>query len=140
MNRKDARAYFRTKGLSYDDITITDLQYLAVLLDLNFTIQRKFRLQARAADPENAPPDYWLRTNSITRYTTDDQGRMIGACITGKGRSFTSQQVVTFNPGGFISLCNYTNDQNAEPVLTAFVEWCDELASIKEGKHERETD
>ena len=41
MTRDEARDYFHDKGLTYDDITVTDLHFLATLLNLQFTIQRK---------------------------------------------------------------------------------------------------
>jgi hypothetical protein len=139
MTRDEARAYFRDKGLTYDDITVTDLHFLSTLLNLQFTIQRKYRIQARRTDPGGAKPVYWLRVNDSQKFKGqyDEQGRMLCAYLTGKGSYFTAREVISFNRDGFIGFCGEADSQNTEPVLTAFVEWCDEMASIKEvSKHD----
>lgn len=133
MTREEARAYFRDKGLAYEDITVTDLHYLSSLLNLHFAIQRKERLEA-GRHGEDTRPVYWLRVNDAKRYKGqyDECGRLIFADITGKGAYFTARQVITFERNGFIGFCGDASDANAEPVLAAFVEWCDEMAAIKE--------
>ena len=142
MTRDEARAYFRDKGLTYSDITVTDLRYLSTLLDLQFTIQRKYRIQARREDKDGAKPVYWLRVNDAKYFKGryDENGRMLSAFITGKGTYFTAREVISFNYNGFIGFCGEADDRNAEPVLTAFVEWCDEMAALKaigeRGDHE----
>lgn len=132
MTREEARAYFKEKGLTYSDITVTDLYFLSSLLDLHFARQRKERMEARRRD-DATPPVYWLRVNDAKYYKGkyDDHGRLIFAELTGKGTYFTARQVITFGRDGFIGFCGDAIDKNAEPVLAAFVEWCDEMAEIK---------
>lgn len=132
MTRKEARAYFKEKGLAYSDITVTDLYFLSVLLDLHFTKQRKERMEARRHG-DDTKPVYWVRVNDAKRYKGkfDECGRLIFAELTGKGAYFTARQVITFGRDGFIGFCGDADDRNAEPVLAAFVEWCDEMAAIK---------
>lgn len=133
MTREEARNYFREKGLAYSDITITDLRLLSTLLDLNFTIQRKYRVKARMDDANGAKPVYWLRVNDAKYFKGkyDENGRMLCAFLTGKGTYFTAREVISFNANGFIGFCGEADRQNTEPVLEAFVEWCDEMAAIK---------
>lgn len=133
MTREEARNYFREKGLAYSDITITDLRLLSTLLDLNFTIQRKYRIKARMDDADGAKPVYWLRVNEAKYFKGkyDENGRMLCAFLTGKGTYFTAREVISFNANGFIGFCGEADPQNTEPVLEAFVEWCDEMAAIK---------
>lgn len=128
MTREEARNYFKENGLTYSDITITDLRLLSTLLDLNFTIQRKYRLLN-----DGAKPVYWLRVNDAKYFKGkyDENGRMLCAFLTGKGRYFTAREVISFNMDGFIGFCGAADTQNTEPVLEAFVEWCDEMAAIK---------
>lgn len=133
MTREEARNYFREKGLAYSDITITDLRLLSTLLDLNFTIQRKYRVRARMDDENGAKPVYWLRVNDAKYFKGkyDENGRMLCAFLTGKGTYFTAREVISFNMNGFIGFCGEADTKNTEPVLEAFVEWCDEMAAIK---------
>lgn len=138
MTRTDAREYFREKGLTYDDITVTDLHFLATLLNLHFTIQRKYRLQNFSKEA-NGMRTNWLRVNDSKKYKGqyDEFGRLRCAFLTGKGDHFVAKEVISFNEDGYIGFCGEADTQNAEPVLTAFIEWCDELASIKEvAKHD----
>lgn len=134
MTRDEARAYFKEKGLTYDDITVTDLHLLATLLNLQFTIHRKYCLRARRDEAL-----YWRRVNDSQKYKGryDEQGRMRCAFLTGRGDNFTAQEVVSFHQSGTIGFCGGVDAQNTEPVLIAFCEWCDEMASIKEVTHER---
>ena len=120
MTRDDARSYFREKGLTYADVTRSDLLLLNVLLDLQFT-----KLQGANK--------YWTRTNCVApgRAKFDENGRLLCALLTGKGECFTSRETVSFDQDGFIGFCGYADAENAAPVLAAFAEWCDTLASMK---------
>lgn len=131
MIRDEARAYFREKGLTYGDISRTDLSYLCALLDLHFVRERKELV--RAGDYP-----YWLRTNPGKDYkgTWTESGALVCAFLTGKGEYFTAREVVSFNRDGFIGFCGAAGDQNAQPVLAAFVEWCDVMAEYKAMKKE----
>ena len=131
MTRAEARAYFQEKGLTYADISRTDLSYLCALLDLHFVKERKKRV--RAGDYP-----YWVRTNQARHYRGEwtETGAMVCAFLTGKGEYFTAREVVSFNRDGFIGFCGDAGDANAEPVLAAFVEWCDAMAEYKAMKKE----
>lgn len=131
MTRAEARAYFWDKGLTYADISRTDLSYLCALLDLHFVKDRKER--ALAGDFP-----YWLRTNPGKDYkgTWTESGAMVCAFLTGKGEYFTAREVVSFNRDGFIGFCGDAGERNAKPVLAAFVEWCDVMAEYKAMKKE----
>lgn len=127
MTRNEARQYFRDKGLSYADISRTDLALLGALLDRNFAREKKlldsFGLY-----------HYWERVNSARHYRGEwtETGAMVCAFLTGKGAYFSCRDVISFNRDGFIGFCGDASDKNAQPVLEAFVEWCDELAVEKQ--------
>lgn len=126
MTREDARAYFKEKGLTYADISRTDLSLLAALLDLHIIRDR----MARIACGECV---YWVRVNPAKNYRGEwaDNGALIHAHMTGKGEYFSCRQVITFGRDGFIGFCGDASDRNLAPILDAFVVWCDELAEIK---------
>lgn len=123
MTNDEARAYFRESGLTYEDVTIEDLQYLADLLDEQFIKQRKELVSKRLRL-------YWRRTNRSKKYNGyfDERGRMKRAFITGSGEYFESREVISFNRDGFIGFCGAASTANTAPVLAAFIEWCDWLA------------
>ena len=131
MTRDEARAYFKEKGLTYGDISRTDLSYLCVLLDLRFVKERKKRVK-------HGDYYYWFRTNPARNYKGEwtETGAMVCAFLTGKGEYFDAREVVSFNRDGFIGFCGDASDRNAAPVLAAFAEWCDAMAEYKAMKKE----
>ena len=135
MTRDEARAYFKEKGLTYADISRTDLSYLCALLDLHFVKERK-RVE------KSGEYVYWARTNPGRDYKGKwtETGAMVCAFLTGKGAYFTAREVVSFNRDGFIGFCGDASDRNAQPVLAAFVEWCDAMAEYKALKKEDDHD
>ena len=127
MTREDARYYFKELGLTYADISRTDLYLLSALLDLYIVRDRCERMAA-------GEPLYWVRVNPAKDYRGEwaENGAMIHARMTAKGEYFSARQVISFNRDGFIGFCGDADDNNLKPVLDAFVAWCDELAAIKE--------
>ena len=124
MTREEARAYFKAKGLTYADISGGDLDLLRSMLDRNFSQERRERLQA-------GKPVYWQRVNAIYGDNRADGG-MIWTRITAKGAAFATTNVISFNRDGFIGFCGEAAGEHLQPVLAAFVAWCDELAAMKE--------
>ena len=131
MTGYEARAYFREKGLTYADISRTDLVYLRALLDLHFMKHRTERVKAGLYP-------YWVRTHLVLPHAGewDRSGAMVCATITAKGAYFESWEVVSFRRNGGIVFCPAAEDFNAQPVLAAFVEWCDAMAEYKAMKKE----
>lgn len=125
VNRDEARAYFKDKGLTYNDIKVLDLAYLKELLDEKFLQQREAQIRIHGR------PLYWRRMNAKTEakwgYTN-----MICAYLTAKGEYFSSREVISFNRDGFIGFCGDSDDENLQPVVNAFTEWCDWLAAKKD--------
>lgn len=125
MTTNEARAYFREKSLTYADVTLKDLHYLRELLDEQFIKQRKERMKT------HSKPLYWKRVNEAKYYKGQfdpETGNLVCAFLTANGEYFNAREVISFNRGGFISFCGNADSKNTEPVLTAFVEWCDWLA------------
>lgn len=129
MNRNEARAYFKNKGLTYNDITLNDLHYLKELLNEQFTKQRKEQIQ------KFGRPHYWRRVNDAKYYKgdykTDGRGSLICAYLTARGEYFSAREVISFNRDGFIGFCGDADSENLVPVVKAFKEWCDWLAARK---------
>jgi hypothetical protein len=120
LTRDQARDYFNQCGLTYADITIRALRYLQIEVDSEFNKQRKAAMNGEARG-------YWVRVNDAKYFKGDytDDGRAICAFLTAKGTYFTAREVISFNKNGFIGFCGDADDRNAQPVLSAFVAWCD---------------
>ena len=133
MTRAEARAYFKEKGLTYADISRTDLVYLRALLDLHFMKQRTERVKAGLRP-------YWVRTHLVRARIGEwtETGALNCAFLVGNGGGRVSREIITFLRGGSISFCSGVGDENTAPVLTAFVEWCDAMAEYKAMKKEDE--
>lgn len=126
MTRDEARAYFKRKGLTYDDITLPDLHFLKELLNKHFIRQREELIR----DGRESWL-YWDHVNQAKYYkgqftpSTEKYQRLICAYMTASGDHFTAREVISFNRDGFIGFCGDADDKNTQPVLAAFVEWCD---------------
>ena len=128
MTRDKARAYFKTNGLAYSDIEYADLFFLELLLNEQFNRQ----LQENYLVYGLSKPIYWIHVNYggyNARY--DERDRITCAFLTGEGSYFDAREVISFNADGFIGFCGEASDENTEPVLTAFVKWCDFLERKK---------
>lgn len=134
MTRDEARAYFSESGLSYADVTLEDLYYLQLLLDMQIFQERKRRFQTRHK------PQYWICVNNAKYFKGEytPEGRLIRAYMTGKGRYFTAREVISFNRGGYIGFCGDADNENKEPILVAFIEWCDWMVERKEKRQNAE--
>lgn len=126
--RNEARQCFKDKGLTYNDISLEDLNFLEALLNLEFA-KRTVELYL---NPEK--PKYWVRVNPAKYYKGEytEDGKLICAFLTGKGTYFTAREVISFRRDGYIEFCCDADMKNTEPVMVAFLNWCDWLAERKE--------
>lgn len=134
MTRDEARAYFKDKGLTYNDVLLADLYRLQNLINRNF-------IHLQLARTLDEPPEYWKAVNPAKRFkgkftpaSDEKYGHLICAFLTGCGEYFTCREVISFNDNGFIGFCGGADDTNAQPVLEAFVEWCDWLKTVVAGQ------
>ena len=124
MTRAQARAYFEAKGLTYSDISCTDLGLLTSLLNMRFAETRRARIAA-------GKPVHWQRVVGI-RGDYKGNGGIISAHVVAKGATFSITNAISFNRDGYIGFCGEASEEHLQPVLAAFAEWCDKLAEMKE--------
>lgn len=125
MTRSEAREYFKAKGLTYDSITLDDIHYLKLLVDEQIIQQRKQRMK------DHHKPLYWKRVNDAKYYKGEydpETSTVKCAFLTGSGEYFSAREVISFNRDGYIGFCGEADSENKEPVIAAFLEWCDWLA------------
>ena len=135
LTRDEARAYFAACGLNYKDITLHELRYLEIELNEEFN-----KICREVLDGKRKKPLYWVRMNHAKYYKgqydpADDH--LIHAHMTAQGTYFNARNVIDLCVNGHIEFCYEADDINTQPVLEAFVTWCDLVNERKEATNGR---
>lgn len=123
-SNNDARAYFAQKGLTYDDITEGDILTLVMLLN-------KYIKKANKDCETSMGTMYLSHKIDLKRKT---HGTLISCFLYVNSHYFERRECISFNKGGWISFAGWADQGNTNPILRAFLEWCDQLAADKEAK------
>lgn len=119
FGRDEAREYFQSKGLSYKDITEGDICTLVMLLNKH----------VKQTCKEGKMSTTTMRMSEKIKVKCDTHGR-IKECYTYiNSHYFTRRECISFNEDGFIGFCGWADGANTAPIVSAFREWCDTLAS-----------
>lgn len=116
-SRNEAREYFKRKGLTYDDITEDDILVLSVLLEKELKKSNKVH---------ETSSDMTLSSNVDVKRKSD--GRIDCCYLYMNSNYFTSREAISFNEDGFIGFAGWADVGNTNPLLRAFLKWCDYLA------------
>lgn len=115
MSRDEARAYFYKSGMTYSEVYEGDILALVMLLnkhlkksETNLYLSKKIRMVKR-----------W---NGTIKY----------CYLFVNGDYFKERECISFNDGGFIGFAGWASDKNVEPIIQAFLEWCNYLYNSKE--------
>lgn len=119
---KEARQYFRDKGLSYHDITEGDILSLLMLLNREIKKSNKAGETSVSTMHMSSKIDMKKRTN----------GTIIKCFLYVNSHYFTRREAISFNEDGFIGFAGWADQGNINPLLRAFLRWCDDLAAAKE--------
>lgn len=119
---KEARQYFRDKGLSYHDITEGDILSLLMLLNREIKKSNKAGETSVSTMHMSSKIDMKKRTN----------GTIIKCFLYINSHYFTQREAISFNEDGFIGFAGWADQGNTNPLLRAFLRWCDDLAAAKE--------
>lgn len=118
LTREIAREHFRKCGLSYERIHRYDIDLLRSLLGKEFWDSR--------SNPDSN--DYVKPRMSKKTIFKRKDGRLIHAYLRMDGAYFKKRECISFNTDGFIGFAGWASDGNVQPVLRAFIRWCDILA------------
>lgn len=116
-----ARKKFEEYGLTYDDITDGDILTLVILL--NREIKRANKLGETSVNMR-------LSDKHIIKHKTN--GSIIECYLFVNGSYFTRRECISFNSDGFIGFAGWSGTTNIQPILRAFLEWCEVLKDAKE--------
>lgn len=119
MTTQEAREYFKSKGLSYKGINPECFEQLCNMVSEQLDIYRSSTDHAKQMDMKLSP----VRKNDKKFYN----GSLVRARIQIDGSYFKRREGITFNESGFIGFCGEFSTINTEPILKAFVMWCDKL-------------
>lgn len=119
---KEARQYFRDKGLSYHDITEGDILSLLMLLN------REIKKSNKAGETSVST----MHMSSKIGMKKRTNGTIIQCFLYVNSHYFTRREAISFNEDGFIGFAGWADQGNTNPLLRAFLRWCDDLAEAKE--------
>lgn len=114
---REALEYFLAKGLTYEGITEGDI--LALVLLLNREIKAAVRSGETSVDSL-----YLSRKIDMQR---KPNGRLISCYLYVNSHYFTQREAIRFYPGGLIDFAGWADQGNKNPILRAFLKWCDHL-------------
>ena len=117
----EARQYFVDKGLTYDDVKEGDILILAMLLNRHFNIANK----------EHETSVDTMRLSEKKAIKKKSNGSIISCFLYLNSCYFTRRECISFNPDGFIGFAGWADQGNTNPILRAFLEWCDIVAAEK---------
>lgn len=124
MTSEEARKYFKDKGLTYDDIGISEYIQLHIIVGTFLDIYRNQTNHAKQMD---------MKVRKISpRDKKFNKGKLVRGKIQIDGSYFHAREGISFHENGFIGFCGEFSDVNSEPILEAFVKWCDELVDAKQ--------
>ena len=115
ITREQARAYFEQCGLSYKCIHRYDIDLLKALLGREFNVSRHFPDSSDCVFP-------YMRDKVIFKRKG---GKLEYAHLYMSGAYFKKRQCISFEPTGFIGFAGWASDGNVQPILRAFIKWCD---------------
>ena len=114
----EARQYFADKGLTYEDITEGDILALVMLLNKHIKAANKSGDTSVDTISLSRKIDMKMRTN----------GTILACFLYVNSHYFTQRECISFNGDGFIGFAGWADQGNTNPILRAFLEWCDYLA------------
>lgn len=127
MTSKEAREYFKNKGLTYDDIHRADFEKLHAMVGTY--------LDAYRTTTDHAKQMGMTVRKMSQRDKKFHKDKLLYGRIRIDGLYFEAREGITFRQEGFIGFCGEFSSVNSEPILSAFIAWCDYLAENKQAIH-----
>lgn len=117
----EAREYFAEKGLTYSDITEGDILTLVLLLN------REIKASVKLGETSTTT----MRLSSKLDIKKKPNGSIQCCFLYMNSHYFTQREAISFNRDGFIGFAGWADQGNVNPILRAFLKWCDYLAQDK---------
>lgn len=117
-----ARDYFKNRGLTYDHITEGDILTLVMLL--NQEIKKSVK------DGETSVQTIHLSKRIDLKKKTN--GKIITCFLYVNSHYFEQRECISFNGDGFIGFAGWADQGNVNPILRAFLKWCDAMEVVRD--------
>lgn len=121
-SRNEAREYFKNCGLTYDDITEGDLLTLVMLLNK----------EIKKSNKVGETSTYTMCLSKKMVFVNSPKQTMKRCFLYMNSHYFTQRECISFNEGGYIGFAGWADQGNTNPILRAFLAWCDVLKEQKE--------
>ena len=121
-NNDEAREYFKSKGLSYENIHDYDLLILRYLLVKE--IEKSNKTGETSVNT--------MRMSSKQSMTLNPDDTIQTAFLFMSSHYFENRECISFNRDGFIGFAGWADQGNLNPIKRAFRKWCDFLTDGKE--------
>lgn len=122
----EARQYFKDKGLTYADITDGDILTLTMML--NQEIKKSNKAEKTSCT---------MRLSEKIDIKHRSNGSVTACYLYMNSHYFTRREAISFNRDGFIGFAGWADQGNVNPLLRAFLRWCDYLAGERRTNDER---
>jgi hypothetical protein len=114
-----ARDYFNEKGLSYEGVTEGDIGILYLLLNKHVKQTNKAGTMSTNT----------MRMSAKIKGKYNRNGTVKECYLFLNSHYFTQREAISFNPDGFIGFAGWADEGNKAPLISAFMEWVETLAS-----------
>lgn len=119
-SNNEARQYFKDKGLDYSKITEGDILTLTMMLNEEIKKSNKENETSMGTMYLSKKVDMKRRIN----------GSLIHCYMYVNSHYFERRECISFNPDGFIGFAGWADQGNTNPILRAFLRWCDYLSEV----------
>ena len=113
----EAREFFKNRGLSYDNIHEGDILILCMML------QKELKKSNKAGETSVT-----MTLSKRVDMKKKSNGSITECYIYMNAHYFTRRECISFNRDGFIGFAGWADQGNTNPLLRAFLEWCNYLA------------
>ena len=113
----EAREFFKNRGLSYDSIQEGDILILCMML------QKELKKSNKAGETSVT-----MTLSKRVDMKKKSNGSITECYIYMNAHYFTRRECISFNRDGFIGFAGWADQGNTNPLLRAFLEWCNYLA------------
>lgn len=113
----EAREFFKNRGLSYDSIHEGDILILCMML------QKELKKSNKAGETSVT-----MTLSKRIGMKKKSNGSITECYIYMNAHYFTRRECISFNRDGFIGFAGWADQGNTNPLLRAFLEWCNYLA------------
>ncbi len=117
----EARKYFADKGLTYEDIELTDVHVLKAFLKQEY--KKSNKVGETSVNTERVSDSVYARYGEKS---------IIYCFLYVNSHYFKQRECISFNQDGFIGFAGWADQGNVNPILRAFLRWCDVMAEKKE--------